>query len=611
MNPTKKITLPADPFAVIHTPLAELIDPASTAIRSVRTLKQLERFDQLVKNVYTSLNPCWCWGNQYVRKSDGESDWQSESVSVLKSAFDPRPKDQRLEPLRAWGIPLGQWQLAKHYLGRGITVGTCDRPSQSWYKPSGVNLASRVVPRGMVKSTSEAYWSALDECFLEDHEVDPALSDWEVIFGPAPRRVSAIRIDVDNDKAWLLEDHEALQTQLSRERRIANEAGLNFRVFRTGGRGTQAVIELPAPVPIAVGEWISKAIQKAYRARLNTVAHDFSTAFDKPLRLPGGMHLGRSRFGLGLWLDPVNGEILPLDEQLAAMPIQARSASYSDDFSRQMKEFAALISDDDVFSNYSFEEAGQRGKHLPFVDRLSCLVGSSPAIISCSPTSTTAASGNNSVLWAKALWDAGFDSGGFYEFVRSGAIRAAIMLFGDDAKSALIEKAKSVSARPGQLQKRLRLIDDYFESHRFLAPSCSAQNDLSESAERVLVVLRQELRSACKRQDAFLRNASALECAICLFDMREFGEIEMSGTFLCDWIKRSQNIKPSVRSCLRAIRSITEGDPLCCLPVLRMAAKGRRIGKINIATRFMPTEFVLCLLKQGDQSIDNIGDTSK
>lgn len=598
MNPTKEMPLPADPFSFIPIPLGELIDPASTAIRSVRTLKQVERLDQLVTSVYTSLNPCWCWGNQYVRKSDGESDWQSESVGVLKSAFDPRPKEQRLEPLRAWGMPLGKWQLTKHFLGRGTTVGTCDRPSQAWYEPSGVNLASRIVPLEMVKSTPAAYWSALDECFLEDHDVDPALSVWEVILGPAPRHVSAIRVDVDNDKAWLLEDHEALQAQLSRERRIAIEAGLNLRIFRTGGRGTQAVMELPAPVPIVVGEWISKAIQKVYRARLNTVAHDFSTAFDKPLRLPGGMHLGRSRFGLGLWLDPDSGEILPLAEQLASMPIQARSASYSDDFSRQMEEFAVLISDDGIFSNCSFDEAGSRGAHLPFVDRLSCLVGSSPAIISRSTTSMSTASGNSSVLWAKALWDAGFESGGFYEFVRSGAIRAAIMLFDEDAKSALIEKAKSVSARPGQLQKRLRLIDDYFESHRFLAPSCSAQHDLSESAEWVLVLLRQQLRSACKRQDAFLRNANAAECAICLFDSREFGEIEMSGTFLCDWIKRSQNSTPSVRSCLRAIRSITEGDPLCCLPVLRMAAKGRRIGKINIPTRFLPTEFVLSLLKQ-------------
>lgn len=610
MNPTKKITLPADPFAVIHTPLAELIDPASTAISSVRTLKQVERLDQLVKNVYRSLKPCWCWGNQYVRKSDGESDWQSESVSVLKSAFDPRPKEQRREPLRAWGMPLGQWQLAKHYLGRGITVGTGDRPSQAWYKPSGVNLASRVVPRGMVKSTSTAYWSALDECFLEDHEVDPALSDWEVIFGPAPRRVSAIRIDVDNDKAWLLEDYEALQTQLSRERRIANEAGLNLRVFRTGGRGTQAVLELPAPIPIAAGEWISKAIQKAYRARLNTVAHDFSTAFDKPLRLPGGMHLGRSRFGLGLWLDPDSSEILPLAEQLASMPIRARSASCSDDFSKQMMEFAALISDDEVFSNCSFDEAARRGAHLPFVDRLCCLVGSDPVIISCSPTAITTASGNSSVLWAEALWDAGFESGGFYDFVRSGAIRAAIILFGDDAKSALIEKAKSVSARPGQLQKRLRLIDDFLGSHRFLPPSCATTNDLSDSAKLVLLMLRRELRSACKRQDAFIRNASALECAICLLDMREFGEIEMSGTYLCDWIKRSQNNTPSVRSCLRAIRSLTEGDPSCCLPVLSVTSKGKRAGKINVATRFAPTEFVLSLLKLGDVTIDNIGDTS-
>jgi hypothetical protein len=322
------------------------------------------------------------------------------------------------------------------------------------------------------------------------------------------------------------------------------------------------------------------------------------------------MHLGRSRFGLGLWLDPVSGEILPLSDQLASMPIRARSTSCSDDFSRQMMEFAALISDDEVFSNCSFDEAARRGAHLPHVDRLYGLVGSDSSIFSCSPTAIKTASGNSSVLWAQALWDSGFESGRFYEYVRSGAIRAAIILFGDDAKSALIEKAKSVSARPGQLQKRLRLIDDYFESHRFLAPSCSAQNDLSESAERVLVVLRRELQSACKRQDAFIRNASALECAICLLDMREFGEIKMSGTFLCEWIKRSQNSTPSVRSCLRAIRSITEGDPLCCLPVLRMAAKGRRTGKINIATRFMPTEFVLSLLKQGDQSIDNIGDTS-
>lgn len=610
MNSTKEIALPADPFAVIKIPLAELIDPASTGIRSVRALKHVEQLDQLVTSVFLPLTHCWSWGNQYVRKSDGESDWQSESVGVLKLAFDPRPKEQRLEPRRAWGRPLGKWQLTKHFLCRGITVGTCDRPSQAWYEPSGASLASRIVPRQMVNSTRGAYWSAREECFLEDIAVDPNLSTWEVIYGSAPRQVSAIRIDVDNDSAWLQRDHVALQAQLSRERRIANDAGLNLRVFRTGGRGTQAVIELPAPVPIAVGEWISKAVQQAYSARLNTLAHDFSTTFDKPLRLPGGMHFGRSRFGLGLWLDPQSGEILPLDEQLASMPIRAKSMSYSDDFSGQMDEFSALISDDGIFSNLSFNEAGRRGEHLPFVERIFWLRGASDVITSHSPSSPVRAPGNTSVLWAKALWESGFESGGFYDFVRSGAIRAAIMLFGDDAKTVLIEKAKSVPARSGQLQKRLRLVDDYFDSHRFVPPSCSTQNDLSESAQLVLLKLRQELRSASKRQDAFLRNASALDCAICLFDSREFGEIEMSGTFLCDWINRSQNNKPSVRSCLRAIRSITEDDPSCCVPVLRMRAKGRRIGKINFATRFLPTEFVLSLLKQGDVSIDNIGDTS-
>jgi hypothetical protein len=275
-----------------------------------------------------------------------------------------------------------------------------------------------------------------------------------------------------------------------------------------------------------------------------------------------------------------------------------------------MEEFSALISDDGLFLNCSFDEARVRGAHLSFVDRLSCLTGSGSAIISRPPTSTSTISGNSSVLWAKAHWDAGFESGGFYEFVRSGAIRAAIILFSDDAKSVLIEKAKSVLARPGQLQKRLRLIDDYFQSHRFLATSCSAQQDLSVSAERVLARLRQDLRRACKRQDAFLRNASALECAICLFDSNDFGEIELSGTFLREWIYRRQGRKPSVRTCLRAIQSITAGDPTCCLPLLRMATKGKKAGTVNVATRFTPTEPVLSLFNQRNVYVDNIGDTS-
>ncbi len=450
----------------------------------------------------------------------------------------------------------------------------------------------------------------MQDCFLEDFSVDPSRSDWEGNFGPAPRHVSAIRVDVDNDKAWLLKDHKALQAQLSRELRIADEAGLSLRVFRTGGRGTQAVLELPARVPLAVGEWISKAIQRAYSVRLDTVAHDFSTAFDKLLRLPGGMHFGRHSLGLGLWLDPHSCEILPLAEQIASMPIQVSSTSCSDYFFRQMEEFSALISDDGIFLNCSFDEAASRGADLPIVERLFCLAGSGPAILSRSPTSTTTASESSSTLWAKALWDAGFESGGFYEFVRSGAIRAAIMLFDADAKSALIEKAKSVSARAAHLQKRLRLIDDYFQSHRFLATSCSAQKDLSVSAEWVLVRLRQDLRRACKRQDAFLRNASALECAICLFDSNDFGEIELSGTFLREWIYRRQGRKPSVRTCLRAIQAITEGDPSCCLPLLRMAAKGKKSGTVNVATRFAPTKSVLSLFNQRDIYVDNFGDTS-
>jgi hypothetical protein len=283
----------------------------------------------------------------------------------------------------------------------------------------------------------------------------------------------------------------------------------------------------------------------------------------------------------------------------------------TENFANQMNEFAQFISTDGVFLNCSHDEAARRGAHLSRVRRLSELLPTGVKISVPGQSSSIITAQQGSASWARTYWDTGFESGGFYDYVRGGAIRAAITLFGDQARQKLIEQAHSVPAEAGQMTKRVRLVDDFLSSHDYRPPTTRSVNDLSESAKQVLLTLRDELRESCPRQDAFIRNRRALDCAICLLDVHEFGAISMSGTFLRDWITRSEEVDVTLRSCLRGIASITEGDPSCCLPVLRIVEKGKKCGNRCLPTRFMPSDRVLSLIQDSYISIDNIGDTSR
>lgn len=130
-------------------------------------------------------------------------------------------------------------------------------------------------------------------------------------------RTRQLRIDIDQDRAWISEDRESVMIELRQQREIVRAFGLPYRTFRTGGRGNQIIVPLPLPAEPIVGSMISRCIRAALRARRRwpSVKVDRDT-FDGLMRLPGGLH---ARGQIGLWIDVTNGCLYPIDQQALLM----------------------------------------------------------------------------------------------------------------------------------------------------------------------------------------------------------------------------------------------------------------------------------------------------
>jgi len=596
--------LPADPFARITSPFGELLDP--DGYREIRELKRPSyksvqsrspKIFQLANGMHRSLAPAWRWGYQYVRKT-GDADWREETVGSLVNAYDHRPQSLRDEPLQRWAEALQTQQLAYHLCGFGRTLAVGNSPVADWYTSAGIKVCSHRISQAELDDHPNAYWCYHEERYLVQVPNDPTKSVWETVIGPAPRYIDVIRIDVDHTQTWLGHDHQLLKRQLSRERGITTEAGLDYSVFRTGGRGTQAVLRLPNRVSLAAGWWLSEALSRAFRSRAVAGADDFKHAFDGILRLPGGVHLRENSFGLGLWLDPETAEILPLADQVRLMPLGTSKSLGDGSFEQDAEELSSLISTDGLIPECSFAEATDRARHIDLVRRC-CEISPSSKSITVEMALNTPLPPPSADSWAENIWNQGFEQGEFYQFVTSGGIRAAHVLFDDGAEEKLKELAASVAARPGELQKRYKLIAAFCKTHRFLpSAQMSELDELSEKSSAILFECLSTLKRRCSRKDAFERNVFAISCAICLFDRAEFGEIEMSGTFLHEWIRQNHEGRDvSSRACLRAISDITEGDQACKLGILQVVRKGGLVGNLRLASRFVPTELVLDFIK--------------
>jgi len=390
--------------------------------------------------MYANVPNRWRWGIQIQGK---DRDWMMETYGEQISTGK--------EGCGRYCDPLYSINVVKALAGRTWAIGSNDFP----YKPKSAK--SLRIP----------------------HEASP---------------VRYLRFDIDEDYRrdghwWKLDDYDLsggnVWLILQRLRALMSNLGLNYNVFRTGGRGIQLVIPLPSPTPHAAASVIAHGIWRV----LQTVGgKDFqcNVLDDAILRMPGGLHLtGQQR--LGLWIDDQAEQLYPINRQAQLMVSawQFDLVKSSGDWSTYEHDIAVI--GERVDNGKYVERDGLRIPTAHFVDLVTAesvmfdlaglpliqAIGGMMAGVSDKravpitslptvaapvaesvlpiPESATPARSRSSRVseaWALDLWKRGYHPGGFWDWFNlkgQKGLMAAVMVFGvDNAEEALIEQAQVV-----------------------------------------------------------------------------------------------------------------------------------------------------------------------
>ena len=216
---------------------------------------------KLAKAMFGTVDQRTRWGRQIAPKR-----WLYETANEPISAGQGRQR---------YGDFLREREILKHLLGRGFARGTTDVPN---------------------------------EFTTYDYEK----KGWRY------NLIRSLRLDVDQDAAWLTQDRDAIMEEIRSEAEIARRLRLPYRVFRTGGRGHQAVIPTPFSLPHSLSSLLMWSIRFALEQRSDQYGSEpDADNLHSLMRLPGGVH-GRSG-EIGLWIDHQSGKLHALSTQAALM----------------------------------------------------------------------------------------------------------------------------------------------------------------------------------------------------------------------------------------------------------------------------------------------------
>lgn len=267
-------------FAYHDLPLAAYVEVDGFARLSTFTRPQERHYTEFVpatyaaaKALFTSITQKREWGAQYVTKEQKGirgGGWKTENVAHKYSAGNSKSR-------------------------------------------RGKELAPRDVLRSLTRS--DVYAIGRTDRHIIDLEHGPfGNSDW------CTTSVSVLCLDVDMDRAWANEDLVAVRRELVIESHLAAALGLPYRVFRTGGRGHQAVFPLPVPIDRSVAAWLLDAylhLLVPYHNQGNNEAKADASNLQGIVRVAGGRHAKTDR--AALWIDPITATLYPIESQLEMM----------------------------------------------------------------------------------------------------------------------------------------------------------------------------------------------------------------------------------------------------------------------------------------------------
>lgn len=330
-----------------------------------------------------------------------------------------------------------------------------------------------------------------------------------------PPPIQCLRVDIDYPAftGWLGNDASAVLKELRRERELCHLLGFKSEVFRTGGKGHQLIVALPAEVEFGTASSMVALLKLLFGSNDRMAPHIDKSNVDGILREPGGRHLNGE---LSLFVDVDAGRLydLPIQTQLMVNAFSCSPGDWKvEDFRLASEELQVEVRKLGRELVRSTEEDAQvllQSSSSPIVHAFRRAIepkawisqpeAPSQPVPARSQQVESVGSGMG-VQKAQAIFHIQLKAKEFfYWFIPSGTngVSAAYRLFGKDALEQLIQKAKDTPyVSTSDLEDRLKMIRGFWRT--FQPPKGAGQNDLNsirnawDSAEAQIADLRLRL----------------------------------------------------------------------------------------------------------------------
>jgi hypothetical protein len=536
----------------------------------------------VAENMLRALSSPWAWAVQIKN-----GNWPQQVVGRLKRGYMGQ---------EAWCLPMRPLDLTRAFYGLTLAVGNTDAHQKAW----------------------------------ETVDWEPQAEYWRARSGRdcRPECVTMLRLDTDQDEPWRWKQLGPVRDQLLAEMTAANALNLEYHVFATGNRGTQAVLPLPVPVTLRMASWL----MWAFRTLLAPLAHPTAKLcvdnLSSVMRLPGGQH-AKSR-SLGLWINPYEMEFYPIDVQAelmqkaflprwqhpenwiyqvdscgdelwhpfrdAAREIDLFLESEGIPHAQTLSEAQCELAAEALFWNplvRRFEEGRCRWLHLETVTSKSkpesdtvfgydadqeCGIEKLPNC-NCSKNEVIEDSEDLS-SWAQRIWNMGYEEGNFWDWINGKGhygIAAAYVLFGQGAEQALCEQAERMPfTSPGEIGRRKAKVQRLWRAFRFVPPVHVRRwrvvtGEASEEEQGWLSAIMERFPCQSAKQKQ-MRPSLAAVTAILLRALisSETGTIELSYEDISQNVAtRFPDFTLNRMTVKRRVTMLVEEDKACVVPLLR------------------------------------------
>jgi hypothetical protein len=391
----------------------------------------------------------------------------------------------------------------RHLSGHSFSLGMTNRVRSDWLQREDIEHRERCF---LIEGRETKLWNPshilTEDELIASYTSGIPLTYWEHRFLRRETSVRAIRIDVDCDEVWMNRDHHKLTSQIRACAALGEQLGLGFSVFRTGGRGLQAIYSLPWPQTPLSASWLASKLRDALSVRLaGLLAVVDCDSTRSIMRLPLGLHAKSG--SLGLFLSPDTGEIQPIEEQVCQSTRAFSAAKGATRSSHALKAIRSAFDRGENGLGIASREIEQRAwEHLPVESeflqilldgRIAPPEVSEGRIISVEENVTQGQAVEDSeqpgqgaelpdaiLARAWAVWNCGYGAGGSNAFHLEGGIAIAKLLFGDKARERLRSQAESSPCRrPQDLEDRFTRIDQLLDTQKigWLLSRWSAKGD--------------------------------------------------------------------------------------------------------------------------------------